>query len=162
MIVLSWKKGLFRCVYQLFANGNKIGQLKEKRWSQSAIGVSGGKNILFRVKNSFVQSTDIIDIESGLTIGRIKYNCWWPKAKVEMEGKTYSWSFTNIWTTKWKIADEENNEVKFSGHSVKGQVYSPITDSKILLTGLFIANYYWQLHITYLACVFALFFIPWL
>ena len=156
---ISWRKGIFKCAYELFNNGKKIGILKEKQWSMSAIGNIRGRNVLFSMKNSWHNHTHIIDKESGEILGQIKYSCWYPKAKISLDNRVYRWSYKNFWSTKWKITDSEDQAISYSGHSCKGQAISGIDNDLVVLSGLFIGSYYWQMISIYFVCLLTPFWI---
>lgn len=150
---LSWSKGIFKCVYHLFKNGKPVGTLKENQWSMSAIGKIGEKSVLFRMKNGWHNHTSIVDRDNHAVIGQIKYNYWYPGAKITLGNDVYRWRFKNIWSTKWRITDSKNQEIQYSGHTCKGEAIAAIDNDLVVLSGLFVGNYYWQMLAIYLVII---------
>jgi len=149
--VLNWTKGLFKCSYKILSGDVQIGELKESEFSQSAFGELHGKKFRFKTKGFLTQKTDIIDLENNELIGKITYNCWYPKAKIEYGSNLLYWKFSNLWETKWRIFNDEGVRFDFHGWSMKGEVEMDIEDDLMVLTGLFIGNYYWKMVVIYAA-----------
>ena len=155
---LTWKKGLFNCSYNLMAGGITIGSLKEKKFSQSAIGQIDNRRYKFRMRNSFKQQVDIIDLDQEEVIGEISFNCWRPKAVIKLHDQVLFWKFTNIWETRWSLFRTDGTQLQFSGCSIKGRIEMNDRDDLMVLIGLYISNYYWQLVAIYMAVFFPIIF----
>ena len=151
---LTWKKGVFSNVYKIYSDGKQIGNLKDKSFSQSGIGVLDNKEFLFQTKGLFEQKTQIIDTAENKMVGEINYNNWMTKATITINDKTINWKYDNLWNTKWSIFDSEGISIKYSGSLTNGQINSNIDDYLLLLSGLFVTNYYWQWTIAVLVAVF--------
>lgn len=152
---LQWKKGLFKCAYQLFEKDRVVGKLKESPWSiGSAHGSLNEHKLHFKVKGAFTQVAVITDKLTGQRIGQVKFNCWWPKARIIINGSEYEWKFKNVLSSRWKISSIGTNEIMdYRGASWKGSMQSETIDNDALtLTGLFVANFYWQMAAVYIAC----------
>ena len=153
MNTLSWKKGLFSCVYSISQAGRFMGKLIENRWSQSAAGEINNKRLFFRVIHRLVPSANIMDRDTSQVIGRIKFSAWWSKASIYMGDKKYTWKFTNLLATKWKITDQDGNVVHYKGHVGKGEILGQVEDNVLLLAGLFIGNYFWKMTQIYILAI---------
>ena len=151
---LIWKKGLFSNLYSIYSNGELIGKLKDKTFSQTANGEFNGKEYKFKTKGFLKQHTEIIDSLENKVIGEITYNNWMTKATISVNSKKISWKYNNIWNTKWSLFDTEGINIKYSGSSTKGQIDSNVDDALLILSGLFVTNYYWQMTIAVLVAVF--------
>jgi hypothetical protein len=151
---LRWKKNLFSSSTIIYSNGQRIGELKDKTFSQTANGELNGKKYSFKTKGFFKQQTDIIDGFENKVVGEITYNNWKTNAIISIDNKTINWKYDNLWNTKWSIFDSEGINIKYSGSSTSGQIDSNIDDSMILLSGLFVTNYYWQKTVAVLVAVF--------
>jgi len=76
------------------------------------------------------------------------------KALILANNETICWQYDNLWNTKWSIFNSEGGIIKYSGSSTSGQIDSNIDDELLLLSGLFVVNYYWQMTIAVLVAVF--------
>lgn len=151
---LSWKKGVFSNLYTIYSNGVLVGQLKDKSFTQSGIGVLNNKEYLFETKGFLNQKTHIIDTAENKTVGEITYNGWRTKATITINDKTINWKYDNGWNTKWSISDSEGINIKYAGSSTSGQIETNTNDALLLLSGLFITNYYWHMTIIVLIAIF--------
>jgi len=151
--VLNWKKGVFSCNYKLMESGKAIGFLKGKSFGQSAEGEVFGNRYGFNTYGVFRKETEILDGKDGAVIGKVKFDCWMPKAKIELGDKTYFWKFKNIWETRWEIYDEAGTQISFCGHSMKGKAVSADTEEVLNLAGLFISNFYWEMSGIFIAVI---------
>lgn len=73
---LTWRKNYFSNLYSIYSNGQQIGKLKDKTFSQIANGELNGKEYTFKTKGFFKQHTEIIDNSENKVIGEIIYNNW--------------------------------------------------------------------------------------
>jgi hypothetical protein len=142
---LNWTKGFFSDTYNLFSENLQIGSLKEKPFSQTSIAAINNKEYIFKTKGFFKQQTSITDSLNNLLIGDITYNSFSNKAVINVNGKTLEWKYDNFWNTKWSLSDSAGTKVSFRGSTSKGQVESNTEDDLMILAGLFISNYYWQM-----------------
>lgn len=150
---LNWKKGLFSDTYRIYSNNLQVGKLKNKTFSQSSIGEINGKEYTFKTKGFFKQHTEILDNSDNSVIGEINYNNWMTKAFLSIQNKKFSWKYDNIWNTKWSLNDSDGTEIKYSGSSTSGQIDSNTDNDLLLLTGLYVTNYYWQMTIVIIIAV---------
>jgi hypothetical protein len=141
---LTWSKGLFSDSYKIYDKGTQVGNLKDKFFSQSGIGILDKKEYLFQTTGFFEQKTQIIDPAYNKVVGEINYNSWMTKATIILNEQTLEWKYENLWSTKWSISNSEGIEINFSGYSTNGQIESNTDDALLLLSGLFVTNYYWQ------------------
>lgn len=140
----SWTKGFFSNLYNIYSNETLIGSLKDKSFSQTAEGKVNGKEYIFKTKGFLKQHTEIIDSSENRVIGEITYNNWMTKATISLNDKTINWKYDNPWNTKWSLFDLTGTLMSFSSSSSKGQIESNVDDELLILTGLFVLNYYWQ------------------
>lgn len=151
--ILTWKKGIFTSTFNIYSNGQLIGKLKNKTFSQSADGELNGMKYAFKTKGIFKQHTQILDNQSNNMIGEIAYNNWMTKATLSIQNKKTYWKYENIWNTKWSIFNSEGIQINYSGSSGSGKIESNTKDDLLLLSGLFVINYYWQMTIAILIVV---------
>jgi len=144
---LKWDKGTFSDTYNIYSQDQVIGKLKNNSFSQITKGELNGKKYTFITKGFFNQQTEIRDAIDNKLIGNITYNGWMTKATLSILDKKINWKYDNLWNTKWSISDSDGVEIKYSGSSSKGQINSNTDDELLLLSGLFVTNYYWQITI---------------
>lgn len=148
---ISWKKGFFKCVFNIFSGEEKIGELKPSKLTLSATGKIDEARYRFRVREGMTNRVEIIDLDTQEQVGKIRFGHWLPKATIEFRGETYTWKFSNLWETRWKIIDAHQNSVDYKGWACAGNVSSALPANLLTLTGLFISNYYWQMATIYVA-----------
>lgn len=151
METLSWKKGMFKCAYQLMSGTEKVGELKPNRFTTSATGKIEDESYYFKVCEGLRNRVEIIDLNTKETIGKVRFSHWWPKATIELNGETYQWKFSNLFETRWKITDSEQNRVDYKGWTCSGNMQGQLSNHLMSLTGLFISTYYWQMSAIYAA-----------
>jgi hypothetical protein len=142
---LNWKKGIFKETYEIYSNGLLVGTLKENLWKQMAYGELNGKKVIFKTHGFLKQETQIIDPSSNLIIGNITYNSWMTKVA--------NWKYDNAWNTKWSISNSEGVQIQSQGSSSKGTIEHQTQDDLLILSGLFVTNYYWQVSIAVMIAV---------
>ncbi len=151
--IFHWKKGLFTSSYSIYSNNSLIGKLTEKALSQTSTGEINDKEYKF-ITNGFInQRTSILDKIENKKIGEIIFSNWMTKATLSIDKKTYYWRYENILNTKWRIFNAEGTEIKYNSSSTGGQIETNTDDSVLLLSGLFVKNYYVQITIAVLAAL---------
>ncbi len=142
---LTWKKGVFSNLYKIYDNGNLIGNLKDSSFSQSAKGSIRGRGYFFRTHGFFNPVTDIVDSTTNKTVGKIQYNSWRSKATITLNGETINWKYDNVWNTQWSLSDSDGTAMKFNSSTTRGQIDVRLDNDLLVLTGLFVKNYYIQM-----------------
>lgn len=150
---LHWKRKAFSSTSEIFSEATLIGRLRENSWNQSAEGELNGENYHFKTKGIFKPVTQITQSESNSPIGKIEYNSWKTKASIQLSGKTIQWRYDNIWNTRWSLSDSAGILMKFKGNASKGNIAVEKEDDLLLLTGLFVTNYYRQMAIILLVAI---------
>ncbi|MCT8341273.1 hypothetical protein MG296_14520 [Flavobacteriaceae bacterium TK19130] len=140
---LIWKKKFFSNHYRIFEHGHQIGELINKPFSNTTKAKLNGEEYIFKTTGFFNRNTEIID-SSGNVVGKIDYGSLMRKATISTKESVNSLKFDNSWNTKWSIQNKNRTEIKYAGSSTKGEIESKVDDSILLLSGLFITNYYWQ------------------
>ncbi len=152
----TWKKGTFSDTFKIYANDRQTGKLKNTTFSRTATGEINGKSYTYKTKGLFRQHTEIVDNADGSVIGKISYNDWMTKAFLVIDKKEYTWKYDNAWNTKWSINAADQMLIKYKGSSGGGEIEQDIDDDFLLLTGLFVTNYYWQATLFILIIVFSI------
>ena len=129
---LHWKRKAFSSTSEIFSGATLIGRLRENSWNQSAEGELNGENYHFKTKGVFKPVTQITQSESNTPIGKIEYNSW---------------------KTRWSLSDSAGILMKFKGNASKGNIEVEKEDDLLLLTGLFVTNYYRQMAIILLVAI---------
>jgi hypothetical protein len=150
---LNWKKGIFKETYEIYSAGILVGTLKENIWKQTAYGELNGRKVIFKTIGFFRQETQIIDPSTNMQVGKITYNSWMTKATIEYTNRVASWKYDNAWNTKWSISDPEGVLIQYQGSCSKGIINSQTQDDLLILSGLFVTNYYWQITIAVMVAV---------
>ncbi len=152
--IYSWKKGFLSCICNIYSSGKEIGTLKDKAFSQTSEGEIMGDRYSFKTTGIFNQKTAIIDIQNNKIIGNITYNSWMTKATINLFDKIATFKYDNVWNTKWSVIDDQGNRINYAGYSTSGKIESSFKNDLLLLTGLFITNYYAQMSIAVMLIVF--------
>ena len=151
---LSWKRGIFSSTCQIFSGEEIIGELANYTFKQTAEGVMRNKRYLFRTKGLFKQETQIIDGESDQVIGTIVYGSMMNKATIEFKDRTVSWKYDNTWQSRWSLYDKLGIYMKSTVALTKATIEYEEDDDLLVLTGLFVTNYYQQAMIAIMVAVF--------
>lgn len=151
--ILNWKKGLLSQTYEVRSGGDSVGFLKNNTWKESAEGELFGNRFSFKSKGFLKKETQIFD-EQNVLIGTITYNSWWTKATIACSNKTVHWQYDNFWNTKWSLQDAGGLKIRFDGSSTKGNIEFDEMDALMILTGLYITNYYWSMTIALMLILF--------
>ena len=152
--ILKWEKGIFKSIYEIYSENSLVGYLNEKSWTQSSHGELYGEKFHFKTKGFFNQETDVFNDENKTPIGKISYNSWMTKAKIECAGKVYYWKYDNSWSTKWSLNNAEGSLISYSCSTTKGGITYDLQNNLLVLTGLYIKNYYWQFSVVFLISAF--------
>ncbi len=141
-IILCWKKRLLGSKYNIYLNEKLVGNLMDRTFSQSGDGEFKNRKYSFRTYGLLTQKTEIIDHETSEIIGNINYNAWMNKAQLTINNEILYWKYEDWMNTRWSISNAEGVQVKYFGSLTKGNIESTIDDGILVLTGLFITNYY--------------------
>ena len=152
--ILNWKRGLLKNIYEIFSDSGPVGYLKEKSWTQSSYGELNGEKFHFRMKGVFNKEAIVFNSESNTPIGKISYNSWMTKSKIEYGNKVYYWKFDNFWNTRWRLYSEDGLEIKYNCSSTNGKIESDSVNNFLVLAGLYVHNYYWQTTTVTLVIIF--------
>ena len=152
--VFTWKRRAFSTTYKILSGEKIVGELTDRTFKQIAHGFIRNKKYIFRTKGLFKQETTIIDGKNNQEIGMIGYGSMMTKATITFSDRALFWKYDNRWQTKWSIFDDAGIHMKFSGRSFSGIIESDGADELLVLTGLFVTNYYQQAMIAIFVAVF--------
>jgi hypothetical protein len=151
---LKWKKSLFSNTCDIYSNGQLVGNLKDKTFSNSAEGELNGVKYRFKTLGIFRQNTEIIDGENNKVIGEITYSNWMRKATLKIQDKKVVWKYDNSWNTRWSVTDSSGIIIKYRSSTTSGEIDTNTDDSLLLLSGLFVSNYFRQVALTVIIVIF--------
>jgi hypothetical protein len=152
--ILNWKKGIFRSIYEIYSDKVLVGYLNEKTWTESSHGELNWERFNFKTNGFLKQQTRVFNNENGIPIGNITYNSCLTKAIIEYSGKTYYWKFDNLWSTCWSLFNDEGLQIRYSRSLSEGRIEYDLESNFLVITGLYINNYYWQTTMVILMTVF--------
>ena len=153
-IVLHWKKAAFSSTFRILSGDEVIGELTNNAFKQTAEGVIRNKQYRFKTKGLFKQETQIIDAKSDQLIGSISYNSMMNKATIQFKDRIVNWKYDNTWQTRWSLYDNLGIYMKFSGRYTGGTIEYEEEDDLLVLTGMFVTNYYQQAMLVIMVAVF--------
>ena len=142
---LKWKKNFFSTLFTIHSNDQQVGKLNNELFSQNAVAELHGMKCHFRTKGFFGQQTEIIDPLDNKTIGTIAFNDWMTSATISIGTEKLQWKYDNLWNTRWRVSDAGGIDVTYSGYSTSGQIDSNTQEPLIILCGLYVTNYFWQM-----------------
>lgn len=143
-INLCWRKRLLGSKYNIYLDKKLVGNLMDRTFSNSGDGQFKNRKYSFRTYGLLKQNTEIIDLETSEIIGNINYNAWMNKAQLTINHEILYWKYEDWMNTRWSISNAEGVQVKYFGSLTKGNIESTIDDGILVLSGLFITNYYWK------------------
>ncbi|MFZ5939537.1 MAG: hypothetical protein ACOYXB_03095 [Bacteroidota bacterium] len=150
----TWKRGLFSNTCGIYSNGELVGSIHEKSFSKWSEGTFKGRSFLFRTTGFLKQQTEIIEKEDMRVIGQIVYGNWMNRATISLEGRTFMWKYENAWNTKWLILDDQGPLVSYAGTMSKGRIEARTDEALLIVTGMAITNYFWQLSVAAFVAIF--------
>jgi hypothetical protein len=150
---LKWKKKIFSNVYKIYGDNQQSGELSKRSFSKTSTAALNDKRYTYRTTGFFEQFTEIKD-KSENKIGEIKYGSWMTRATINLGEKTYHWKYCNMWNSEWSLYDENEIKITYRGSSSTGNIHSNTDDPLLLLTGLYISNYYWETTFVVLLIIF--------
>lgn len=141
---LNWKKGFFKSTYEIFSSGKLVGNMKENSWKKTAIGALNGHSVSFITHGFFSQETQIIDSTKQVVVGKITYNSLRTSAEITYRGNSYQWKNENWAHSRWSLNSMDGKVIAYRGSNSKGELESEVNDELLILTGLYVANHFWQ------------------
>ncbi len=139
--LLTWRKGVFDSNYQLYTNGEIKGSLIFSSLKNNARGIAL-KNYYFTTEGFLNPVTKIRD-ENHHEVGTITYNSWKLKATVAFNNLEHaSWAYTNSWLSQWTITNHRDKQIIFHSSTGAGTAQSNNDDELLLLSGLFIREFF--------------------
>lgn len=117
---------------------NKFGRKARARLKTKEIGFSTKGVLKFYTR---------ITNDEGVEIGQITYNLLNSTARIFYDDKIVDLKNYNFWNSKWELTDHNGTIIKYNGSSEKGIIETTHHDEKLILSGLYVANVFWQTRI---------------
>ena len=90
----------------------------------------------------------------GRIIGEISFGKWMTSATLTIRNIPVNWKYDNWKNTSWRIYNSGGDLINYRGSSTKGVIDSHTEDDLLLLSGLFVTNYFRQATVAILVAVF--------
>jgi hypothetical protein len=141
---LNWKKGFLKRTYVITSEGRTVGTLEENRLNKSAKAELFGNKYSYKTDGIFNQVTEIFRLSDHKVLGRITYSTLRTSAQFEYQDKSYYWKTENWNHSRWRLYTKDESLIEYRGSASRGELTASNADDVLMLTGLFIANYFWQ------------------
>lgn len=148
----TWKKGFLSKIYLIYYKNEQIGFIKRSYFLKTRAEIRGNA-YSFKHVDFFNRQYDIIDESEKRTIGKIKYNKWFNKARVASDRNTVYWKYDSFLRNKWKIHDATGLKIKYRSFFFKGKITSNTDDDISLLSGLYLGHNYFVFTVFILAVI---------
>ncbi|QIL41265.1 hypothetical protein G7074_19565 [Pedobacter sp. HDW13] len=143
--VLYWRKGLFDSNYQVFYEQQLKFSMNFSSWQNSAIATTQSGIYLLKSEGFSKPETRILNNQNE-TLATITYDWLGFKARVVFaSGETLDWRYQNSWLSRWSLNNLKDKQILFSASAGNGNIHSNVNDDMLVLTGLFIREYYSRL-----------------
>ena len=152
-----WKKPFLSSTYTIYSGDKLVGKLRENSWTNSAEGELYGEKFSFKTNGIFNQITSILSQANNEVIGSITYNTFRTSAQILNQHQVLNWKNLNWGHSKWQLTENSASMINYSGSSFKGEIDSDTEDPLLILSGLFIANYFWQSLVAIFMVLFIIF-----
>jgi len=145
-----WHKGFFDSNYQIFKDGNISYSLIFDTWQNTAKGIGLQNTYLFKTLSILDTKTQLID-NKGEVLGTITINILQTKAVITLtNGEIFYFEFKGTWFNAWTITDLKQKQIFYQSNSTSGEITSNNEDELMLLSGLFIKEFYTRIFIAFL------------
>jgi hypothetical protein len=141
-ITLYWEKTLFINRFTFFVKNEKVGRYSYGLFKDNAEGQLLNIRLKFKKRGWFKSKSDIIETTSNTVIGTIdlKKGLFKNKAVVVINGKTYKWEHSSVWSGKWELIDGEQVRVKGNNNRLKGIYEIVDADVPLILSSMYISR----------------------
>jgi len=139
---LIWNKSIFDSNYQVFGNALLKFSINFSSLRNSAIATTLNEIYLFKSEGYSNPETKILNNKNE-TLAIIKYDWLSFKAKIFYpSGEVADWSYQNSWLSRWSVNDHQNKQIIYNSSTGNGLIHSNTDDELLLVSGLFIREYY--------------------
>lgn len=139
---LNWRKGLFDSNYQVFGNALLKFSLNFSSLKNSALATTQHGIYLLKSEGFSNPETKIFNNKNEV-LAIIRYDWLKFKAKIFFtSGEEFDWSFQNSWLSRWSVNNHKDKQIIYNSSSSSGLVHSNVDDDILILSGLFVREYY--------------------
>ena len=132
MPLLSWEKDVIAIGYDLFLDGDLVGEIRNERISNNSYVKIKDQKYFFESIGIGPKSINIIDMIKRVKIGRVKFNALQSKVNITLLDEEYIWKPKNMLRNKWSIYSK-NKEPILDAKSFKSDSSSVDDESDLLL-----------------------------
>lgn len=118
-----------------------MGGIGKQGMSRNISGELNYRKVRFETRGLFKFETNIVDPDSEVITGKVKYKKWNSKSTISYKEREYRWSYDNFLGSKWRITTERGPLVKYHSNFLTGTIVSYTDDEILILTGFYIRNY---------------------
>ncbi|GGI25161.1 hypothetical protein [Pedobacter mendelii] len=155
--ILNWRKGLFDSNYQVIGNGLLKFSINFSSLKNTAIATTQKGIYLLKSEGYSNPETKILNNRNEV-LAVIRYDWLGFKAKIIFtSGEEFDWSFQNSWLSRWSVNNHKDKQIIYNSSTGNGIIHSNTDDDLLILTGLFIREYYTRLLFAFVVLVFILF-----
>lgn len=141
---IVWEKLLFSSKYQFQIKNEKVGKISFNSWKNSATGELLNRVLTFKTKGIFIPRTRMVDTESGLIFGSIKYHSGFFRnsATIIYDDKTFEWKQRGFWSSKFDVTDGDGVRISGKTNKLKGIFETTNPEVPLVLSTIIINRYY--------------------
>lgn len=150
-----WRKKLLCSKYQLYSDLGYAGKMQDVGTCYSALAQFEETRYKFKVKGLLQQKAEVQDLVDGSAAGEIKFNCWWPGARIRIGDQYWDWRFTD-WFFHAFLMTNDHEKIYFESDRRGGEVFGNTQNNLAIMSGLFVLNYYRQMLIICIVSIFPL------
>lgn len=149
----NWKKDTLDSKYQIFSKGLLKYALNFESWHNSAIATTQNGIFLFKTQTFGNTETLLVD-NKNVVLAAIKFNITSFNAVVKFtDGGEFKFVYQRNRITEWSLNNGLDKQVFYRANTGSGLVKSNIDNELIILTGLYIREYYSRLLFFFLGLV---------
>lgn len=139
---LSWRKDVFDSNYQVFMNQSLRFSINFISLKNCAIATTQEGIYLLKSEGYLTPNTKIINNKNEV-LAVISYDLLSFKAKIfYSSGEKFEWSFQNSWLKRWSINNHFDKQILYHSTSGNGLIQANVADDILIMTGLFIKEFY--------------------
>ena len=154
-----WRKPFLKFTYNFYLGGRLMGKMSENNFKRTARAEWNNSGFQFKTYGFFNQKTIVTTSGSNQELATITYNTLKITSTISTKEKTYIWKNLNWNHSKWQITNEQGVLATYYGSSFNGNVDSDTEDPLLIVSGLFIASYFWQQLVGIFMVLFIIFFV---